>query len=342
MKSLSQQLRTTQKYRCLIIGDAMVDTYMDSTPVGISDEAPVMVLDWIKTQRTFGGMLNVAQSVAALGIQTHAIGIVNQTDDAGRFVIDRCETLGIQQHWISEDNRPTIEKARVRTDPDTPPVQQIARVDFESTEPLTDNTRNELNKTLDDLLGSRPDVIVVSDYLKQTINETLARRLVEECSAKAIPLLVDAKPESLTSFTGASLITPNESEARAFVATFSKNKKSLSDASSIDQPTLARLLADELQATILLTCAEDGMYLAEYTTPNVQQFAAPDTQNVRTTSGAGDVVLAVNALAAASNTPFPIAAQWSREVLSIALQRDGTCSIEPTDLLAHLAENHAC
>jgi len=335
MKSLSQQLQSTNnQYRCLVIGDAMVDSYMNSAPAGISDEAPVMVLDWIKTERTFGGMLNVAKSIAALGINTHAIGIVNQTDDAGRFILDRCENLGIHQHWIFDDTRPPIEKARVRTDPEAPPIQQIARIDFESTEPLANDTRSELNKTLDDLLATKPDVVAASDYLKGTIDETLARRLVEECNAKSIPLLVDAKPESLAWFTGCSLITPNECEARAFVATLSKNKKHHSDASSLDHSSLARLLADALNANILLTCAENGMYLAESKVKkegDVQHFAAPETINLRTTSGAGDVLLAVHALAAASRAPFPDATEWSREALAIALQRDGTCSIEPDD-----------
>ncbi len=316
----------TAPVTALILGDAMVDTYLDANPVGISDEAPVTVLDWVNTARTFGGMLNTATTLATLGFDTHAIGLVNEADEPGRFVNDECSRLGIQQHWFN-DGRPTIEKARVRTNPQHPPIEQLARIDVEWDAPLDAAVAQAVQTQFDDLARTAT-VIVVSDYCKGLLTHELAQHLIRTARENNIPILVDAKPSTLNWFKGATLLTPNEAEARTYLT----EQCADATAASLDHQTLVARLAEQLQASILLTCAGAGMYLQRADEENATRIPAPDIAHVESTSGAGDVVIATMALAAAQNKSLATGANWATQAVRQTLVRKGTCALTAADL----------
>ncbi len=300
----------------LLVGDAMVDAYLRTEPVGISDEAPVAVLDWVGVERTLGGMMNVAASCAACG-GTRIIGLVGD-DDAGRFLREETERLGIEARWI-EDGRCTIEKMRVLAG-DQPAM--LARLDVEDTTPVDERTSAEaLNAAREQM--TRCGAMVVSDYRKGLITAELARELLDAAAAAGLPVIVDAKPGSMGWFKGATVLTPNEREARQFA------RENDLDFGSVDE--LGRALATALDAAVLITRGADGMTLFDRSGGRLEHFDAGG-QRPLSTSGAGDVVVAAIAAGLARGAGLVDAARSASQAAARAVAREGTCRIEPGDL----------
>jgi len=322
-------------YRAIIIGDAMVDTYLDCQPVGISDEAPVTVLDWRKTTRTFGGMLNTAKSLRTLGFDTHAFGIVNENDEAGAFIDKQCKIQRIHQHWVS-DHRPTTEKTRIGVNLDKHASEHIARIDVEHDNPLDEGIHAQLHNSLESILNAEhkeKTVVIISDYMKGTINKQLANWLVKNCNDNKIPILVDAKPKTLDWYAGANLLTPNEKEARAYLLW---KGVPTSDHSTNQLQNLAATLTNELHSNIILTVAEKGVYLAvhkknEHQPISVRHFEANTETPVLSTSGAGDVFIAMMALSVTRGESWEQGISQAQNMVASAISRRGTCAIEAGD-----------
>lgn len=300
----------------LLIGDAMVDAYLRTEPVGISDEAPVAVLDWVGVERTLGGMMNVAASCAACG-GTRIIGLIGD-DEPGRFLRDEAERLGMQARWI-EDGRCTIEKTRVLAGGQP---AMLARLDVEDITPVDDRAAAEALDAAREQMA-RCGAVVISDYRKGLITAELARELLDAAATAGLSVIVDAKPESMAWFKGATLLTPNEHEARQFA------RENDLDCQSIDE--LGRSLATALDAAVLITRGAEGMTLFDREGARLGHFDA-GAQRPLSTSGAGDVVVAAIAAGLARGAGLVDAARAASCAAARAVAREGTCRIEAGDL----------
>jgi len=300
----------------LLVGDAMVDAYLRTEPVGISDEAPVAVLDWVGVRRTFGGMMNVAASCAACG-GVRVIGVIGD-DEPGQFLREETQRCEMDAHWL-HDGRPTVEKTRVVAgDQET----MLARLDVEETTPIDDRTAEELIAAVHDTLP-RCGVLLVSDYRKGAITPTVARGLLAAAKDHGVPILVDAKPESMDWFKGATLLTPNEREARLFAQQYGI------ECATTDE--LGKTLATTLDAAVLITRSAEGMTVFDKAGNRLAHFDA-EVDRPLSTSGAGDVVMAAIGVSMVRGKTLTEAVEAAARSVAKAIRRDGTCRIEPGDL----------
>lgn len=300
----------------LVVGDAMVDAYLRTQPVGISDEAPVAVLDWVGVERTFGGMMNVAASCVACG-GVRVMGVIGD-DEAGRFLRYEAEAYGMEACWFS-DGRPTSEKMRVLAGEQE---AMLARIDVEEPRPIGAATAAELLHAVRDALPNC-GALLVSDYAKGTITPGVAHDLLEAANQCGVPIIVDAKPESMNWFRGATLFTPNEREARQLA-----HARGI-ECDSID--ALGNAIAKALDAAVLITRSGDGMTLFDRDGSRRSHFDA-GTDRPRSTSGAGDVVVAAIGVELGRGRTLPEAVNAAAKAVARAVLREGTCRIEPSDL----------
>lgn len=300
----------------LVVGDAMVDAYLRTQPVGISDEAPVAVLDWVGVARTFGGMMNVAASCIACG-GVHVVGVIGN-DEAGEFLRNEAAACGMEATWLS-DGRPTSEKMRVLAGEHE---AMLARIDIEEVRPIRQGAADELLAAVREALP-RCGALLVSDYAKGALTPNVARGLVEAAAEHDVPIIVDAKPQSMSWFKGATLITPNEREARQFA-----QSRGI-ECHSIDE--LGRRLATTLEAAILITRSADGMTLFDRSGTRLAHCEAGAKKAV-STSGAGDVVLAAVGHALGAGRSLAEAVEFAAMCAAAAVSRAGTCRIETGDL----------
>lgn len=299
----------------LVIGDAMVDAYLRTEPVGVSDEAPVAVLDYVEVRRTLGGMMNVAASCAACG-GVRVIGLIGD-DEAGTFLRAESERLGMETHWFS-DGRPTIEKMRVLAGGHE---AMLARIDVEFTDPVDETVARAM---LDEVRRLLPQcgAVLVSDYAKGAVTAEVARGLLAAAVEANVPVVVDAKPQTMEWFPGATLFTPNEREARQFAAQRGDECGSIDD--------LGAAVARRLDAAVLITRGAAGMTL--YGRDGARLMHCDAAARAVSTSGAGDVVVAAVGQALGAGRSLVEAVEFAATCAARAVGREGTCRIEAGDL----------
>src|SRR5512137_221668 len=80
--------------RLWVIGDLMLDEYLEGDVQRISPEAPVPVLRVLAESARLGGAANVAHNARALGAAVELCGVVG-ADAAGDRLLAACAAIGI-------------------------------------------------------------------------------------------------------------------------------------------------------------------------------------------------------------------------------------------------------
>jgi D-beta-D-heptose 7-phosphate kinase/D-beta-D-heptose 1-phosphate adenosyltransferase len=131
----------------------------------------------------------------------------------------------------------------------------------------------------------KADLIVLSDYAKGCLTENLLAFVMAEAKKNDKRVLVDPKSRDFTKYNGATILTPNLSEA-------------LTAADSQDlNEAVEKIFAETEIESLLITLGENGMkFFKENETPT--HFPATARQ-VFDVTGAGDTVIATLAVALA-------------------------------------------
>jgi rfaE bifunctional protein kinase chain/domain len=298
------------KVRILVVGDVMLDRYWFGDVSRISPEAPVPIVRIEKREARLGGAANVARNAAALGAHAGLLGIVG-ADEAGTEVENLLEGGGIHSYLKRDEAISTIIKLRV-----IGRQQQMVRIDFE--EPPSDTVlRNKLvqYKTL----LPDYDVIVLSDYNKGSLVNVADMIATARADGKVV--MVDPKGDDFTPYKGATVLTPNKSELKRIVGSWS----------SEDQLTAkAQNLRSELQLdALLLTRSEEGMTL--YTAEDRFHILA-DAREVFDVSGAGDTVIATMAAMLGAGASWKDAVQTANRAGGIVVGKLGTATVTREEL----------
>jgi rfaE bifunctional protein kinase chain/domain len=288
----------------------MLDRYWFGDVSRISPEAPVPIVRIEKREARLGGAANVARNAAALGAHAGLLGIVG-ADEAGTEVENLLEGGGIHSYLKRDEAISTIIKLRV-----IGRQQQMVRIDFE--EPPSDTVlRNKLvqYKTL----LPDYDVIVLSDYNKGSLVNVADMIATARADGKVV--MVDPKGDDFTPYKGATVLTPNKSELKRIVGSWS----------SEDQLTAkAQNLRSELQLdALLLTRSEEGMTL--YTAEDRFHILA-DAREVFDVSGAGDTVIATMAAMLGAGASWKDAVQTANRAGGIVVGKLGTATVTREEL----------
>ncbi len=296
-----------------IVGDVMLDTFTYGHVERMSPEAPVPIVLINNEKQMLGGAGNVAVNIAQLGGEVSLYSRIG-TDFAGNKIISLLSDEGITPALIvkSEDSYPTIEKRRIIVD-----NKHTVRIDRERIEELDDEAVESIIKTLTKKI-SNIDVLIICDYAKGVITETMAKKILSLAKVHSIPVIVDTKPGRQQWFPNVQLIAPNETEAKKM-------------ANENDDVVAGKKLNLTLKSPILVTQGSLGMTLFD----KEIIVKIPITEStVVDVSGAGDTVIACCALALASKSTLTEAAYISNFAAGIAVSRPGTAAVSQDDLKA--------
>src|ERR1051326_2267019 len=109
-------VRQFRQLRALVIGDAMLDTYIEGTAARLCAEGPVPVVSKTTERRIPGGAANTAANLRALGAEVDFLSITGR-DMAGTMLRSILRDAGIDDRWMVEDvTSPTLHKLRVLAD----------------------------------------------------------------------------------------------------------------------------------------------------------------------------------------------------------------------------------
>ena len=87
-------------------GDTIVDQYAACEALGMSAEAPIVVVKELNSKIFIGGAAVVASHIKSLGAKCHLLSIVGK-DDMSDLVRDHLKFFGVGDLLITDNTRPT-------------------------------------------------------------------------------------------------------------------------------------------------------------------------------------------------------------------------------------------
>ena len=303
----------------LVIGDIIVDEFIWGDVSRISPEAPVPVVSVENIDRRLGGSANVVRNLHALDTHSAMFGIVGD-DEPGHWVKQRLTELDSDNRGVltKQNDRPTAIKTRIIAR-----HQQVVRYDREWVQPVQPATQESLIHHMQEL-ASDAKAVILSDYGKGVLTPDFIRMVIDRF--QNIPVAVDPKPLHTDAYIGATVITPNLTEAAAMAGMLAVNEDEHVEA-------IARALHKKLGLKyVLLTRSEKGMTLFDGKTAHHIPTAARDVFDV---TGAGDTVIAVFTACLARGDDALTAAETANRAAGVVVGKVGTATASWAEIDAH-------
>jgi D-beta-D-heptose 7-phosphate kinase/D-beta-D-heptose 1-phosphate adenosyltransferase len=317
-------IRSFADLEVLVLGEAMLDAYLQGGADRLCREAPVPVVSLAERHDQPGGAANAAMNVAALGAHTDYLAVAGDDDD-GRRLRAGLEAGGLDPvDVLMSAERRTLSKTRIFAG-----AQMVMRLDQGSTEPLP----AELEARLIDRLveaHERCDLVVVSDYGYGTITPGVIealRVLQERCPRQ---LVVDAKYPERYRRLQATAVKPNYGEVARMLGLAQHRGNRAEQVELFEQQLLDSTGARIVAATL----DEEGALILERNAPPYRTYAQPMPHTHAT--GAGDTFTAAFALALAAGAETPEAAECASAAARIVVSKGGTTVCTSDDLLGSL------
>lgn len=309
-----------------MIGDVMLDHYIEGNVHRVSPEAPVPVLDVEKDRWVLGGAANVASNIKGLGANVIIASVIGD-DDAGQKLKGLLIDQGISSSdLIVSGRRPTTVKSRLMSGP-----HQICRFDRETREPLQAHLElGFINKLVEIIDEAQPDAIVLQDYNKGVLTPMVIVNIIDYARKLNIPTAVDPKKEHISAFKGCTLFKPNlrEAEAALDIELNSDSEENIKEACDVISQELENIYT-------VITLSERGMYVCGR---GESALIPAYTRSVSDVSGAGDTVIAMLTLGLAANVDMMATAELANIAAGIVCAQSGVQPISGDELLAQARE----
>jgi rfaE bifunctional protein kinase chain/domain len=307
---LPLSLSSLSQAHVLVVGDVMLDRYWFGEVSRISPEAPVPIVQIMRTEERPGGAANVARNVASLGAKATLLSVVGK-DEAGRSLSHLLTESGIQVSFYEDAQLNTTVKLRVFGR-----QQQLLRIDFEN-EPAHEVLQAKLAEF--EQRVAICDVVILSDYAKGGL--THIQDMIALAKQHGKPVLVDPKGNDYGRYQGATLLTPNRAELRQVVGDWPSEDEL--------RHKVHQLCQTHGFEALLLTRSEEGMSLYDAQGETHEPALAREVYDV---SGAGDTVIATLAVMLASGLDRVSAMHWANRAASIVVGKLGTATCSAQEL----------
>jgi len=309
--------------KILVVGDLMIDHYLWGSCERISPEAPVQVVDISKETTVLGGAGNVINNLVALGAEVSVSSVIGD-DDNGIELINMLSSIGVDtKNIITQQNRKTSKKSRVIA-----VSQQILRYDKESKENISEKSAIRIKNSLEKVISAY-DMIILSDYGKGVLTDTLSQDIIKLANKHSVRVLVDPKGSDFSKYKGAYLLTPNKKEAILATGIEINSKESLKSA-------LLKLKKECRLNISLITLSEDG--IATYD-DDVKIFPTV-AKEVFDVTGAGDTVIASIAFALSAEKTIEETAGFANLAAGVVVGKIGSATVTLSEIEEYEASLH--
>lgn len=316
---LPELLARLPHHAILIVGDLMLDEYLEGDSSRVSPEAPVPILRFTGQRSVPGGAANTAANVVALGGRATLVGVIGN-DVAGGELAKACEARGITLVPV-QDGRLTTRKVRVLGQ-----RQQLLRVDYEAALSVDGETEARLLRECSGEID-RVSVVVISDYAKGVVTARLCQQVMAMARSAGKTVIIDPRPQHASFYAGCDYLTPNWREARALLGW----PDAVVSDEEIDRT--GRAIAERFGCAAVLTLGSRGIGLfpRDGSEPFIDAAAAREVFDV---SGAGDTVVAAFALATAAGASARERVVFANRAAAIVVGKHGTATVSPQEMLS--------
>lgn len=269
--------------KIMVVGDMMLDIYMNGKVERISPEAPVPIVSVTKTFSRLGGAANVAQNLKALGAEPILCSVIGKDEKSNDLISLMLEHNMNTSGIVKSYERITTTKVRIIGN-----NAQMLRVDTEDTFDLTEKEYDSLIDKISEIANTENiDGIILQDYNKGVLTERLIKEVISIANERNIPIGVDPKKKNFLAYQNATFFKPNLKELKEGIGISAKDD-------SIEEIVNA---ADALQNRlncrfIMTTLSERGVLIKDYET-NTWHHIPAHLRKIADVSGAGDTVLSV-------------------------------------------------
>lgn len=296
------------RVKICVIGDMMLDHYINGSCDRISPEAPVQIVDVSAETYSLGGAGNVLKNLQAFGCQGSLISI-SGNDDSSQIVSDELEKITPTfYHLVKDSQRRTTIKTRVIVN-----RHQLIRLDKEDKIYCNDIIADEILKYLKTRISDL-DVLILSDYCKGVLSTYLVRGIIKLCKDNNVITIVDSKEKDLSKYHGVTVVKPNKKEASLASGINIVNDETLEQACK----KIADVTACE---TVIVTLSEDGIAIYQDNLLSKKPTKALDVFDV---TGAGDTVIAALSFALANKLTISEACDFANSAAAVVVAKFGS------------------
>ena len=313
--------------RLIVLGDTIVDQYVACEAIGMSAEAPVVVVRELDHKNFIGGAAVVAAHISALGARCEFISVVG-ADSTAELVRQELVIQGIGDGLSTDPSRPTTFKKRYMVE--NQKLFRVSRLEEHNLDPdVEDQVIGQLQKLAPNAQG-----IVVSDFVYGVVTPRIlavVHQLAEQYNLLLFgDLQCSSQVGSITRFEGFSLLCPNEREARL----------ALQDKDSGLEQLSQRLLQITSSERLVMKLGSEGFIAYDRSSNrqlSSQAFPALSV-NPLDVAGAGDSLLALFATGLASGQAMMPTAAMACCMAALAVETMGNTPISAASLRSSLQE----
>lgn len=315
--------------RVCVIGDLIVDEYIQCHPIGMSQEDSTIVVNPTKSDIFIGGAGIVAAHARAMGSDVTYLSVTG-IDQVSHFARDYLNSMGVKLFLIDDEDRPTTHKKKYRFN-----NQTMFRVNYFRDEEISREVQNKFTKKLLEI-AKDIDLIIFSDFNYGCLPTTLINKIARIAKTHNILTVADSQTSSqigdILRFKNMLLVTPTEHEARVALM----NRKD-----GLEQ--LCRNLIKKSKCkNIFLKLGKNGLLAVKAENNDTHEYCVDTLPSFNNSpvdvSGAGDSMLVAGSLAMAVGANLWEASLLGSIAASIQVSRVGNKPINLEEILKALKE----
>ena len=328
-EKLLSSISSWENAHLLVIGDTIVDQYAACEPLGLSAEAPVVVVKEVQKKEFIGGAAIVASHIRALGTKCSFLSVTGD-DPLSKMVEKEMQKRNIGVSLIKDSSRPTTFKKRYIVE-----SQKLFRVSRLEDHKLSKSIENKVIAKLREY-ASDVDGIVVSDF----VYGVMTQRVIDEIIAlsKQYSLLVfgdlqcSSQVGDITNFKEFDLLCPNEKETRIAL------KDNESGLEKLSQTLIEKTKTERL----IMKLGADGFIAYDNSAKDLKklrtQFFPALSVNPVDVAGAGDSLLSVMAVGLSCKQTLMSTSAIACCMTSIAVETMGNEPISKNKLISRILD----
>lgn len=318
--NIEQIFKKFTELNVLVLGDAMVDSYLWGKVDRISPEAPIPIVTVTKQENRLGGAGNVSLNIQALGANPILVSIIGD-DEKGHIFKELLTSNNLSHEGIFvDDSRITTVKTRIICS-----GQQISRVDLEVSSLINQELETKVFEKIKEIIDQKQiQIIIFVDYDKGLITPGLIKKVIDLAKSKNILTAVDPKRRNFNNYEEVDFFKPNFKEFKDGL------KLQIEKTDMEELKVISESFKKEKRIGLLfITLSELGVFL---TNGVKQNYYPAQIRDIADVSGAGDTVIAVASLCLASQMPIPLMAQLSNLAGGLVCEKVGVVPVDLTQL----------
>jgi D-beta-D-heptose 7-phosphate kinase/D-beta-D-heptose 1-phosphate adenosyltransferase len=271
-----------------VIGDVMLDRYVQGKVQRLSPEAPIQVLEVEDESMIPGGAANVAMKALDLEARVAMVGLVGEDPPAAELRRLLASRPGLHDRLVVDPGRSTTVKTRFVAH-----QQQLLRVDQERREAPTGAIRDRLADAAFQAAATA-DAVILEDYGKGVLCPEVIAAALAGARKRGAPVVVDPNGRDYRRYAGCTVLTPNLRETEIAAERPIGSIEDLKEAA-------ASLVEQTQGAALAVTREAEGISLFQREVDGAVRHTHVPTVPVAVydVTGAGDAVAATLAIALA-------------------------------------------